>query len=101
MLVVLFLVGYTLSHSSFVYQLVENTPDKNAIELFAWRCFIYLSLYFLWAPMIRYRTSSSEKEIDPNKVKLLLAYRNKIVIVALAYEVLIVQNILGWIFWGS
>ncbi len=97
-LVVLLLVGYVLGHSTFVYQLVEQTLNKNAIELLVWRCFIYLSLYFLWAPLMRYRIAKQDKAIDPKKIDRLLAYRHKIVIVALAYEILIVQNLMAWFF---
>lgn len=94
----LFFVGYGLSQSIHFIQLEEVTPDKNAIEWLLWRLFLYASIFLLWKPIIRYRVVKNAAEIHQRRLNILLAYRNKMLVVAVIYEVLIVQNLIGTVF---
>ena len=102
----LFLLGYALSRSPQFADFFSRLPDKNNGFLILWRCAFYLSLFLLWIPFCRYvicretrihiDKGVNKALIHSKKYRSLVNFRYRIVVMALFYELIFVQNIIRW-----
>jgi hypothetical protein len=78
---------------------VVSLPDKNYVSLLVWRVILYTSIYCGWRPLVNFKLKKQNTPSDEIK-RYAINSRHKVVLLAIFYELIFVQNIFQILFSG-
>lgn len=91
----LWVTGFFLLDNTNLITLSSSLTTANSLPLLLWRMAFYSTLILCWKPLIV--RLSLPYNVSDKKMALSLTYRRKLIIAIVLFEVLVVQNLAGFL----
>ena len=90
-------LGMTLTDTNNIegFANIQNSIADNSIALTVIRIILLSLLYKYWTTI--YQWFGRKKDLEQEAIDLLIKSRNKIMMWMIAVEILIIQNVVGWL----